>query len=157
MSKKVSSSLFGEIEYSQDEVYSFANGIPGFPGEKAFVFREIEESPFTAMHSTGKDLYFLLINPFLFFPDYEFTIPDYMLEQLSIERQEQVACYSVVVLREPLHESTVNLVAPIIVNKQNRRGAQLVLENTTYSVRQPIFVNEEQKIDETAAAVPDQG
>ncbi|WCK54197.1 flagellar assembly protein FliW [Aneurinibacillus sp. Ricciae_BoGa-3] len=138
MSLKVMSSLFGEVEYMEDEVYHFENGIPGFEKEKSFLLLKVEGSAFTILHSTSADLYFFLMDPFTLFSDYKFTIPDYVLESLKITEREQVTCYVIAVLREPLSNSTVNLVAPVILNSVNHLGVQLVLENTSYSVRHPL-------------------
>lgn len=143
MSSKIVSSLLGEVVYSEQDVYHFKQGLPGFSNLKKFILLTIEDSPFTVLHSVEEDKYFFLINPFSTFPNYEFTIPEYLMSELSIEEEEQVVCYSVIVLREPLHESTANMVAPIILNTHTRQGAQLVLENVSYSVRQPIFVHKE--------------
>ncbi|WP_052947791.1 flagellar assembly protein FliW [Aneurinibacillus tyrosinisolvens] len=143
MSFKMTSSLFGEVEYKENEVYRFEQGLPGFMDKRDFIFLTIEDSPFTVLHSIEEDLYFFLMDPFTLFSDYEFTIPDHVIEQLQIENRDAVICHSIAVLRDPLTDSTVNLAAPVIVNTTNRKGLQLVLENSKYSVRQPIFLGEE--------------
>jgi flagellar assembly factor FliW len=139
------SSLFGEFEYTAEEVYQFEQGLPGFPEEHEFIFIKVEESPFTVLHSVKQDLYFFLIDPFTLFPDYEFTLPDSVIEKLDIRDRNHVLCYSIVVLREPFEDSTANLVAPVIINTENRKGVQLVLENSGYSVRQPLFSEKHKK------------
>jgi flagellar assembly factor FliW len=144
MSFTFTSSLFGEVEYSEQEVYQFAHGLPGFPDHRKFILLKVEDSPFTVMHSLEEDLYFFLIDPFSLFPDYEFTLPEYVIEQLAVEKREDVVCYSIAVLRDPLSDSTANLVAPGVLNVANRKGMQVVLENTRYSIRQPIFLPQEQ-------------
>ncbi|AMA71736.1 flagellar assembly protein FliW [Aneurinibacillus thermoaerophilus] len=145
MATKMISSLFGEFEYAAEEVYRFEHGLPGFPEEREFMFMKIEDSPFTVLHSIREDLYFFLIDPFPLFPDYEVTIPDPVLEELGIQDRNSVLCYCIVVLREPLADSTVNLLAPVIMNTVNRKGMQLVLENSSYSVRQPLFSHQGNK------------
>lgn len=140
MSIKIQSSLFGEVEYNEKEVYHFEHGIPGFPEQRKFILVHVEDSPFLVLHSVAEDLYFFLIDPFSLFPGYEFKIPDAVIEQLAIEKTDDVLCYSIAVLREPLEDSTANMVAPVVLNKANRTGAQVVLENSAYSVRQPIFM-----------------
>ncbi|NMF00560.1 flagellar assembly protein FliW [Aneurinibacillus aneurinilyticus] len=140
---KMESDLFGTLEYEATEVYTFEQGIPGFPNEREFLLVQVQDSPFTVLHSLQGNLYFFLIDPFRFFADYEFALPDYVLDQLEIKNRENVLSYSIVVLRDPLHDSTVNLVAPIVLNTTNRKGMQLVLEKTNYSVRQPIFSDKE--------------
>lgn len=142
---KVISSLFGEIDYTSEEVYTFENGLPGFSDKREFLLVHVKESPFTVLHSIAEDLYFFLMDPFTIFPDYEFTLPEYVIQRLGIEQREQVVCYSIVVLREPLSDSTVNMVAPVVLNTTGRTGMQVVLESTSYSVRQPVFVSGEEQ------------
>ncbi|BAU26559.1 flagellar assembly factor FliW [Aneurinibacillus soli] len=147
MSFTITSSLFGEVDYTADEVYSFETGLPGFPEHKQFLLLKIEDSPFTVLHAIDEDLYFILLDPFSFFSDYEFALPEHVIHQLSIEQREHVACYSIVVLRDPLHDSTANMAAPVVLNTANRKGMQLVLEKTPYSVKQPVFaVDSQEKI-----------
>ena len=145
MSYTVQSSLFGEVHYTAEEVYTFESGLPGFPDQKRFLLIQIEESPFTVLQAADKDLYFVMIDPFSFFADYEFTLPEYVIQQLKIEHREQVACYSIVVLRDQLRDSTANMAAPVVLNTANRKGLQVVLENTPYSVRQPVFVSSDEQ------------
>ncbi|GEN35041.1 flagellar assembly protein FliW [Aneurinibacillus danicus] len=133
------SSLLGTIAYEAGEVYTFADGIPGFPHLHEFIFRKIEDSPFTVMHAIQEDTCFFLIDPFTRYADYECKLPAFALEQLKIESQEDVLCYTIVVLREPLTDSTTNLSAPIVLNVRERLGMQLALENEAYSIRTKLF------------------
>jgi flagellar assembly factor FliW len=157
MALTLMTSLFGEVHYEPDEVYIFEQGLPGFPDKREFLFIKVADSPFIVMHSLADDLYFFLIDPFHVQADYEFAIPKYALEQLNIDNRDNVLCYSIVVLREPLSDSTANLAAPVILNTQQHKGMQLVLENTRYSVRHPIFIKEEASLNEPAVALSSEG
>jgi flagellar assembly factor FliW len=140
------SSLFGEIDYKEDEVYHFEHGIPGFPHLHSFLFIKVEDSPFTVMHAVKEDRYFFLIDPFERYADYEFSIPDIVLRQLNVERREDIFCYAITVLREPLLDSTVNLAAPILINTVVRKGMQLMFDQTIYSIRTPLFQENNQTV-----------
>ncbi|MBP1931456.1 flagellar assembly protein FliW [Ammoniphilus resinae] len=135
---KISTLLFGEIEINKEQIIDFPSGIPGFPKENQFVFLPIPDTPFTSMQSVSSEVHFFVINPFEYFKDYEFDIPDPVIEMLGIDGPETVATWSILSLKENLADSTVNMQAPVIVNTGSRKGKQLVLNQ--YQIRQPIFM-----------------
>lgn len=139
MMRTLQTSLFGEITYSTEEIYVFEEGIPGFSNLKEFIFLKVEDSPFTVMHAVAEDTYFFLIDPFERYGKYEFSLNQSVREKLGAEKREDILCYAIVVLREPLMDSTANLSAPIIINRETRRGLQFILEQSPYSVRTPLF------------------
>lgn len=130
--------LFGDIEIDHEKVIEFPSGLPGFPQEKKFIFMPIPDTPFTSMQSISSGVHFFVINPFEFFKEYEYEIPDAVIEALKIERPEHVVTWSIVALKDDISQSTANMQAPVIVNTEVRKGKQLVLNE--YQIRQHIFV-----------------
>ncbi|MBR3063853.1 MAG: flagellar assembly protein FliW, partial [Exiguobacterium sp.] len=55
----------------------------------------------------------------------------------GIEEAEHVSVYSIVTLREPFESSTLNLKAPIVIETKERRGKQVILDDT-YPARYPL-------------------
>lgn len=141
MTRSLQSSLYGELEYNDQDVYHFEDGVPGFPHLREFLLITVEESPFTVMHAINEDTSFFLINPFTRYEGYEVQIPNAAKQQLKIENLEDVVLYSIVVLREPLEDSTTNLAAPVILNTKEKLGAQVSLDNPQFSIRTPLFEN----------------
>lgn len=135
------SSLFGNVVYKAGEIYIFKHGIPGFPSLHEFIFLKIEDSPFVVMHAIEQDIYFFLIDPFSIYSDYEFSLPDSVIEQLEIDTREDVVCYSIVALCDPIVDSTVNLAGPILLNQAKRLGMQMVVDNSPYSVKTPLCLS----------------
>jgi flagellar assembly factor FliW len=136
---KVESPLFGTVDVDSHKIIHFEKGIPGFLDEKEFVFLSFPETPFYVMQSTKNELYFFVINPFDFFKDYEFDIPEAIVEQLEIKEREKVVAYSIVTIKDPFDQSTANLQAPVIINAEGQTGIQLVLDTKKFNIRQPIF------------------
>jgi flagellar assembly factor FliW len=141
MAQMLRSSLFGDITYDLDELYIFEEGIPGFPHLREFLFIKLEDSPFTVMHSIKEDTYFFLIDPFERYANYEFPLDELAKKKLGIEEREDVFCYAIVVLREPLADSTANLSAPIVINTKTRKAMQLMLDQSPYSIRTLLFTD----------------
>lgn len=138
----VKTTRFGEIEIQQDKIIVFKQGIPGFEEETQFVIMPYEEnSPFFLLQSVKTDfLAFLMTDPFKFFADYEFNIDDDNLLELGIEHTEEVAIFSMVTVRDAnVRNMTANLVAPVVINMENNRGKQIVLEKSPYKTQHRVF------------------
>ena len=140
--RKVNTSRFGEIEVDEGNVVQFANGIPAFEGEHEFVILPYDqESPYYFMQSLkSPDLAFLLTNPFLFFPDYTFEIDDETIKELEIKNQENVFYYSMITIPNgSIRYMTANLLAPVVLNTDNMRAKQVVLEKSNYTTKHRLF------------------
>ncbi|WP_412915479.1 flagellar assembly protein FliW [Brevibacillus sp. 179-C 1.1 NHS] len=117
----------------------FEDGIPGFSHLQFFQLIQEEEIPFFLIQSTEeKDIGFWVVNPFSFFPDYQFTLPEVSKEALRMEAESPVAVFSIVTIRGN-NQATVNLKAPIVLNLANRMGKQVILQEESYPIRQPLF------------------
>ncbi|QDS37396.1 flagellar assembly protein FliW [Brevibacillus brevis] len=117
----------------------FEDGIPGFSHLQFFQLMQEEESPFFLIQSTeDKDVGFWLVDPFVFFPSYEFSLSSVTKEALRINESSPVAVFSIVTIREN-NQTTVNLKAPIVVNLSNRMGRQVILQEDSYSIRQQLI------------------
>lgn len=131
---------WGTIEIDDRNIYHFAKGIPGFEQEREFILIDEDEGMFTYLQSvTSKELAFLLADPFLFYPDYGFELPDSEEEELELDSELLVRC--ILTLKEPLDLSTINLLAPIVMNPVARLGKQIVLHQTAYQTRHPLWAD----------------
>ncbi|TLS50572.1 flagellar assembly protein FliW [Paenibacillus antri] len=141
MSIVIDSPVLGSINVEQGDIYSFPRGVPGFEDNKQFVIVQPEPgAPFAYLQSTeSPDLVLLVTNPFLFYPSYDFELPDQVAEELGIEAKEDVEVWCVVTVPEQMERASVNLLAPIIVNVNARTGRQTILTNTPYATKHPLF------------------
>ncbi|MBR6712012.1 MAG: flagellar assembly protein FliW [Selenomonadaceae bacterium] len=139
---KVYTSRFGEIEVDEAKIVHFKDGIPAFEDEHEFVILPYEEeSPYYFMQSLkSPDLAFLLTIPFLFFNDYSFEIDDETIKELEIKNQDDVFYYSMITIPNgSVRYMTANLLAPIVVNSENMRAKQVVLEKSNYTTKHRLF------------------
>ncbi|MDQ6422503.1 flagellar assembly protein FliW [Paenibacillus sp. LHD-117] len=120
--------------------YQFEQGIPGFEHVKQFVFEEMgDELPMKLMKAEDdSEVSLLVASPFMFYPEYEWKLPDSVKEELEIESEADVEVWSVMTIPLDLVGATVNLLAPIILNTRTGKGKQLILHEHTYSSRAPI-------------------
>jgi len=140
--KKINTLRFGEVEIAEEEIICFADGIPGFEEEHEFlVIPYDEESPFVFLQSAKTpELAFLMTSPFVFFPEYELEIDDATLETLQINQEEDILVYSLLTLPgKNIKLMTANLLAPVIINQNNRAAKQIILDQGQYTTKHRLF------------------
>ncbi|MGE7945693.1 flagellar assembly protein FliW [Lysinibacillus sp. NPDC093688] len=138
---KIATKFLGEIEIEEQDILTFEHGLLGLGNEKNFVLLPIDaELPLAILQSIDNvEIGFVVAYPFAFKKDYSFDISEDDREQLQIEKEENVLTYSIVTMKETFQESTINLLAPIIVNMDKRCGKQIVLQdNKSYPLRYPM-------------------
>ena len=137
----VQTPTFGEIEVSEEKIFFFSEGIPGFPQVRRFAILEsAEHAPFRYLQSLGSPpIALLIINPFLLHPGYECHVADRDMQDLQTDRPEDISVYAVATIPEDPTEATINLMAPILINEKNRCGKQVILLDSQYSVRHPLL------------------
>lgn len=128
---KIDTKFLGQVEVEKEQLITFEEGIPGFPDEKQFVLIPFgENTPFIILQSTNTvQTGFVLAFPYLFKADYAFDLSDEDVEALSIEKQEDIITYAIVTLKDTLPNSTINLLAPIVINTEKRQGKQIILND----------------------------
>ncbi|MGM0855024.1 MAG: flagellar assembly protein FliW [Bacillota bacterium] len=138
---KINTKYHGDIEVKSEDVLTFEHGIPGFGEEKQFVLLPLPENEwFHILQSvTTPQLGFVVTDPFVFFKEYDFELDQASVELLEHPAEKEVQVLSILTVRETLQESTANLQAPIIINLANRKGKQVILNNTDYQTKHLIF------------------
>jgi flagellar assembly factor FliW len=133
--------FFKELVYSEEDIITFPAGVPGFEKNKTFVLVQIPEYlPFEWLVCTdGSHLRFAIINPLMVRPDYAPPMTKEHLEDLAIEKPEDILLYCIVTIAENPIESTANLVGPVIVNKTKRLGKQIIFDDDRYGTQEPIL------------------
>lgn len=119
----------------------FAAGLPGFPHVRRYVLSPWggDESPFMMMAaSDDPELGFVVVAPWVFYPEYEFDLDRATAERLAIEDPEDAVIVCVVTLGERAEDATINLLGPIVVNKHSYEACQTVLASSGYEVRAPL-------------------
>lgn len=133
----VKTSRFGEIEYQEEHVFSFIEGPLGFPGAKKFVIlNHPNSSVFKWLQSIDEpEAAFVIAEPFLFFPEYEFDLEEADVKVLELKDPKKVLTYTILVIPPDPRKITANLKAPVVINGDNRKGKQVVLMDQRYSTK----------------------
>ena len=128
---KIKTPYLGEVEFKKEDIIVFEKGLYGFEEKQEFILINLNDPdfPFNWLQSIDdENLSFILTSPFLFVDNYEFDLPDIVADSLKINEPKEALIFSVVVLNEYLKESTMNLQAPIVVNRKTNKGRQIILE-----------------------------
>ncbi|MBP2241981.1 flagellar assembly factor FliW [Cytobacillus eiseniae] len=132
----IQTKFHGEQEIVAEQIISFPAGIPGFLEEKEFYLFPLEETALVVLQSIHtKEVAFIMTDPFSFFPQYEFELPQDSVDTLKVEAEKDLAVFVILTINDPFHQTTANLQAPIIINQKIKQGKQVILNNTTYITR----------------------
>ena len=138
---KINTIRFGEIDIAEEKILSFERGLPGFSDCFRFTIISSEETdPFLWLQSLEEpDVALAVINPFRLFPDYAPVVNETDLERLGNPSDEDILALTVAVIPVKYENMTTNLVSPILINLKNNQAHQVIMENSSYQVREPIF------------------
>lgn len=140
----------GEVDYTDDSVFRFPTGLPGFEDQRSFVFlRRPATEPLIFMQSmSAPDLCFILLPILVADPNYRLEISAEDAEELGLAMNLQpaigkdVLCAAMVCAGGNV-TPTVNLMAPIVVNFKDRIGMQIIRSDSGYSHQVPLIATEQ--------------
>lgn len=142
----IQTKFHGKQEVNKEDIIQFESGIPGFLEEKEFIVLPIEGTDLFVLQSVKTtDVAFIITDPFLIFPQYEFELPQEVLEKLEIQSEKDVATFAILTVREPFQKTTANLQAPLIINQTKKLGKQVILNNPAYQTKHRIMTPQEQE------------
>ena len=141
---KVDTTRFGAITIDEQKIIAMPFGMLGFPDEKRYVMvQHKENSPFFWYQSVDDPaLAFVITSPFFFVPDYSVPL-DGAINQMSWDEEKMedtVELYVVVNIPNGSPDKmTANLIGPILVNTETFQALQMVVTDSPYSHRFPLF------------------
>ena len=109
--------------------------MPGFPAHREFVLVRLnDEGLLYALTSVDDpELRFLVAPPEPFFPEYAPEIDDDVFAALNSKDPDRLLL--MVVITAGTNETTANLLAPIVVDRDSMRAVQVVLSGSGLPVR----------------------
>ncbi len=140
----IKTKAFGEVEIAEDKIITFENGIIGFPELKRFTLLHDED------RGAGAGIRFLqsvdeagfampVMDPLIANSDYDPEVDDELLAGLGELTDENILVLVTVTIPSDLTQMSVNLQGPIIINVEERKACQLIVEGSAYPVKYPIY------------------
>jgi flagellar assembly factor FliW len=137
---RVKTKAYGEIDADERQLVSFPAGLLGFEKFKDYILLDARQKPFFYLQSIDvPDLAFILIDPFIFRPDYSLDVNDDSLGEIGVSQPDDVLVFAIVTVPGEGGAITANLMGPLIINKANRLGIQTVLGDTRWRVKHDVM------------------
>ncbi len=142
---RIKTKRFGELEVNPENVLTFPNGLLGFKDVHDFILIDpSENSPLKWLQSvTAPELAFVVTDPLLFKPDYEIRIYRTDLEEIEVNNPENVIQLVIVTVPRDPSKMTANLKGPLLINTENNKGKQLVLDDSEYELKYRLLKNKD--------------
>ena len=141
---KIQTKIFGEIEIADDKIITFENGIIGFPELKRFALLHDEEK------GTNVGIRFLqsldepgfampVMDPLVVKPDYDPEVNDELLAAAGNINENNILVLVTATIPGDLTQMIVNLQGPFVINVEEHKACQIIVENGDYPVKFPIY------------------
>ncbi len=112
--------------------YNVKSTILGFDKISKVELSEIDELFSTLKSCDDENTSFTVVNPYML-REYSFDVPKDIRELLDINEDSKVVVYNMMVVQDPLDESRINFMAPLIFNQGNGSMAQAILDSDAHS------------------------
>ena len=134
---KINTRLFGELEYQEEDLISFPDGLPSFENEHSFLILPLagsENSIFCLQSTVTPSLSFIMMDPCALDPHYSPIVKGEDLKTLHVSSNLDLCYYVLCAMKRPASETTVNLKCPIALEPKAGLAFQVILENENLSM-----------------------
>ena len=147
---------FGQIDVKSEDIIIFPDGPLGFPDCTRFTFIDEDRAvPFRMLQSLDNSaLAFVIVDPLIARQDYHFDVTVDDLKLIKTDSTEDLLVYCIVTMSRNIHEVTVNLQGPLVINPEQRLGHQFVLVDADYTTREKLIQNPEEIVVEEQVQKP---
>lgn len=141
---KVETRLFGTVDIAEDKIINFPGGIIGFPDLTKFALvHDEEKGPSNAirwMQSLEETNFAMpVIDPLVVANDYNPIIDDELLKNIGTITEENLLVLVTITVPKDIEKMSVNLQAPFVINADERKACQIIVDADKYPVRFPIY------------------
>lgn len=111
-------------------MYNISSPFLGFENLKTLKIERVDEFFSTLLlDEEGKTKVHVVSIDYLNNLDLSYELDDIILEKFDIKSKDDIKVYFCVVIQEPIENSIVNLIAPIIVNEKEKKIGQYVTKD----------------------------
>ncbi|AEH51146.1 flagellar assembly protein FliW [Pseudothermotoga thermarum] len=128
----------GAIDVEDQDIIVFEQGLPGFENLRKFVVVSLESTePIKWLVSLEESsVAFPIVNPWLVRIDYTLTLSEEDVKQLQVESEQDVEVFAILTIpHDDPKATTINLLAPVVINKKLRKARQIIQEGTNYQIK----------------------
>ncbi len=141
---KLNTKLFGEIDVAEEKIITFPGGIIGFPDMTKFTLIYDEEQGTSAgirwLQSLDEPAFAMpVMDPLIVKPDYDPQIEDELLKSIGDITGDNLVVLVTLSVPADITKMSVNLQGPLIINADERKACQIIVDCNTYPVKFPIY------------------
>ena len=141
---KVNTRIFGEIDIAEEKIITFPGGIIGFPELTQFTLIHDEEKGVGAgirwLQSMQEPAFAMpVMDPLLVKEDYNPEVNDELLEPAGNINVDNMLVLVTVTVPSDITKMTVNLRGPIVINAEEKKACQIIVDGDEYPVKYPIY------------------
>lgn len=141
---RINTRLFGEIEVSEEKIITFPGGIIGFPDMQKFTLIYDEEKGNSTgirwMQSLDEPAFALpVMDPHVVKEDYNPEVDDELLKRIGEITSENLLVLVTVTVPSDLTKMSVNLQGPIIINVDELKACQVIVDGDEYPIKYYIY------------------
>ena len=134
---KITTKIFGEIDIAEDKIITFVNGIIGFPDLKKFTLIYNEEKGTGAgirwMQSMDEPNFAIpVMDPLVAMDTYNPVVDDEIFKGIGELTQDNTLVLVSATIPKDITQMSVNLQGPYIINVDERKACQVIVENEDY-------------------------
>jgi len=137
---KFQSLRFGELEYDPQDIIHLPEGLIGLPDLQHWLLLEMDdEIPLKWLHSLDRvDFCLPVTDPAYYLTDYTIRVPAQVKQLLETDNETTLAALVITTIHPGGTSITGNLLAPLVLDVESRKGVQVPLEDANLSMRQEI-------------------
>lgn len=141
---RIETKIFGEVEIADDKIIVFENGIIGFPDLKKFALLHDEEKGTNVgirfLQSLDEPAFAMpVMDPLIVKPDYDPEVNDELLASAGNISEQNILVLVSVTIPSDLTKMSVNLQGPFVINVDEHKACQVIIEGNAYPVKFPIY------------------
>ena len=136
--------VFGTIDIADDKIITMEKGMIGFPELTHFALifdEEKRDKAFKIMWLQSMDdgnIAFPVTDPIHIVEDYNPTVSEEIIAPLGEMTEDNMYLLSTVTVPKNVEDFSINLKAPIVINMDTNKGAQVITEDD-YPVKHKIY------------------
>ncbi len=137
---KILTKAYGEVDVDARQRIVFPSGLLGFERLRDFVLMDSHQQPFYWLQSSELvEVAFVMIDPLIFRSDYAIEPQPEELEDIEYQEGDELLVFAILTIPAEQRKMTANLQGPVVINKRNRLGKQIILNDQRWQVRHSIF------------------
>lgn len=130
----------GELDVDERQIIDIPDGLIGFKKFTSYALLDAPQKPYFYLQSTElAELGFILLDPFLFRPDYSVDVADAAMGSLGIAGPDDALVLTLVTVPSDGGPVTANLMGPLIIGRKARRGAQIILSDPRWLTKHDVM------------------